>query len=64
MKKLIYIWGMGYGINSFLMMDVKMRLNGKYDVRADSTKEFCAVVWDIYDGITNIGNDMTKVCDQ
>ncbi|MEA3434529.1 MAG: hypothetical protein U9R13_08080, partial [Campylobacterota bacterium] len=36
----------------------------QYDIRADSSKNFCATSWDIYDDVTNIANDMGKVCDQ
>ncbi len=36
----------------------------QYDVKADSSKDFCTTSWDIYDGVTNIANDMSKVCDQ
>jgi hypothetical protein len=36
----------------------------QYDVRADSSKDFCATSWDIYDSVTNIANNMGKVCDQ
>jgi hypothetical protein len=35
----------------------------QYDVKADSTKDFCATGWDIYDDTSNIENDMAKVCD-
>jgi len=34
----------------------------QYDVKADNTKDFCATNWDIYAGVNNISNDMTKVC--
>ena len=36
----------------------------QYNSKADTTKDFCLTKWDLYDGTTNIENDMSKVCNQ
>ncbi len=55
------------GISNVLGVDNQKLViddSGQYDVKADNTKDFCAIGWDIYDGVTNIVNDMSKVCSQ
>ncbi len=34
----------------------------QYDVKADSTKDFCTSSWDVYVGTDNISDDLEVAC--
>jgi len=55
------------GISNILGVDNQKLIiddTDQYDVKADNTKDFCMTNWDLYNGLTNIANDMGKICNQ
>ena len=55
------------GISNALGVDGQKLIiddTNQYDIKADNSKDFCATIWNIYDGETHIVNDMSKVCNQ